>query len=272
MGFNSKKGCDDSWTACDFNNLLCFHLVRISYYLTVSNSYGDENVRNNYNLDMNELYKNLKIARKLAKLTQDDIAKACGVSRNAVTQWEAVDADKRTEPSIDKLTIISKLTSLTVSELISGIKQEIREPSPHYNTEPANGKHDEAPLISNVQAGAWAEGIDLFHTNDAEKWIRKPKGGKRCYYLRVKGESMTCSGDDTFPEGTLILIDPDEQWCNGSFVVAKRDGEDGVTFKQLKYTEQDRPYLKALNPSDDWPNIYSGFRVLGKMISMLKLY
>lgn len=142
----------------------------------------------------------------------------------------------------------------------------------HENTEPAIARLDTAPLISNVQAGVWMEGIDEFEPNDAEDWIIKPKGGPNSYYLRVKGESMTAPSGDSFPEGMLILIDPDQQWSNGSYIIAKVSGYNGVTFKKLKYDEQDRPYLKALNPSNDWPNIYDEFRILGKMIFSIKFY
>ena len=132
------------------------------------------------------------------------------------------------------------------------------------NVEPAIAKPNKAPLISNVQAGVWMEGIDNFATNDAEEWLPRPVGGERSYYLRVVGDSMSSTSGVSFPEGVLVLIDPDSQWNNGDYVVAKINGENGVTFKQLKYDEHNRPYLKPLN--SQWPDIFDEFRILGKMV------
>ena len=50
-----------------------------------------------------ELWQRLRAAREHAKLTQQQIADACGVSREAVSQWEAKDPAKRKTPGVPRL-------------------------------------------------------------------------------------------------------------------------------------------------------------------------
>lgn len=66
---------------------------------------------------MTELWKRLRQARKAAGLTQQDIATATGVSRGAVTQWEAVHPDTRTSPSLEQLATIAQITNTSVAYL-----------------------------------------------------------------------------------------------------------------------------------------------------------
>lgn len=109
------------------------------------------------------------------------------------------------------------------------------------------------PLISWVQAGAWEEIVDNFAPGDAEEWIASPvKVSAASFYLRVRGESMFDPADHrSFREGEIVLIDPNCDAENGSFVVVRLDDDSEATFKQL-VLEGGKKYLKALNPT--WPN------------------
>lgn len=103
------------------------------------------------------------------------------------------------------------------------------------------------PLISWVQAGSFCEAIDLFEPGDAEDWIVCPTShSDRSFALRVIGPSML----PKFSEGEIIIVDPDESPDPGRYVVAKKTGENAVTFKQLGQ-ESGQMFLRALNP--DWP-------------------
>ncbi|BBD77412.1 LexA family protein [Hydrogenophilus thermoluteolus] len=69
--------------------------------------------------------------------------------------------------------------------------------------------------------------------------------------FRVQGDSMTdCSADLSFNPGDLILVAPDHEPEDGSFVVAQVGGEQ--VLRKLT-TENGKRYLKALNPA--WPDI-----------------
>lgn len=57
----------------------------------------------------------IQLARKSKKLTLEDIGKACGVSPQAVGQWENNDA----KPNIDRLERLAGVLDLSVADLLS---------------------------------------------------------------------------------------------------------------------------------------------------------
>lgn len=122
------------------------------------------------------------------------------------------------------------------------------------------------PLISWVQAGESELAIDLFQPGDADEWLICPvPHSDRTYALRVQGDSMTAPSGKSYPEGIDIFVDPEQRGGPGSgdLVIAKINGRDAVTFKQIAI-EDGRMYLKPLNPK--WDPIFEEFRVLGKVI------
>lgn len=109
------------------------------------------------------------------------------------------------------------------------------------------------PLISWVQAGAFATVVDNLHPGDAEEWIETTVPvHQHTYALRVYGDSMTNpAGDPTFPEGSIIVVEPDAIGSAaemvGRFVIVKRNGDGEATFKQL-VKDGGELFLRPLNP------------------------
>lgn len=66
-----------------------------------------------------ELWQRLRAARDYADKRQEDIAKACGVSRGAVALWERNIPDKRTRPDIRQIQIVAKETGLPLEWLLN---------------------------------------------------------------------------------------------------------------------------------------------------------
>lgn len=64
--------------------------------------------------------------------------------------------------------------------------------------------------------------------------------GKEVFALRALGDSMV----PEFEHGTVIIIDPEAVVKDGSYVIAKVDGE--YIFRQLRIRD-DRYYLQPLN-------------------------
>lgn len=60
----------------------------------------------------------IRAARQAAGFTQQQVAERLGVTRGAVTQWEARDEDSRTQPSIELLRRFSEVTGVPFSWLI----------------------------------------------------------------------------------------------------------------------------------------------------------
>lgn len=68
---------------------------------------------------------NIKFYRKKNQLTQDDIAEACNVTRQAVSKWE----NGESLPTVDNLYALSRLLHTSVDDILIGEKERNDEPS-----------------------------------------------------------------------------------------------------------------------------------------------
>jgi len=111
------------------------------------------------------------------------------------------------------------------------------------------------PEISWVQAGLWTVIGENFVPDESVGWHYCPFDlGEQGYVLRVKGVSMTAPAEarHSFPENTLLFVNPDLESVPGKFVVVARNGNE-ATFKRLTLVDGEL-FLEALNPA--WPNRY----------------
>lgn len=134
------------------------------------------------------------------------------------------------------------------------------------NTEPAPDlRSGGVPLISWIRAGSWNEAADPFEPGDAEAWIPSIRAhSPRAYALRVRGDSMTSAHGKSYPEGSIIIVEPERRSpVNGERIIAKLEGTNEVTFKVYK-EEDGRRWLQPLNPSHE--PIREPFKVLGTVI------
>lgn len=74
-------------------------------------SYGDSVKLNFHNLQMSELWKRIREARKEAGMSQPQLAKICRVERASVSQWESIKPKGRTTPAINKLELVAEATN-----------------------------------------------------------------------------------------------------------------------------------------------------------------
>lgn len=196
---------------------------------------------------------------------RSELSRVCKISQQAVGDWFK-GKTRRISPEYIKL--IADEWGSSADYLIAGAKTEtvyLRESSaPKYSSSDV-GK---VPLISWVQAGDWAEAIDNFAPGDAERYLPCPKKhSASTYALKVQGDSMTAPHGRSYPEGCIIFVDPELRGSVslGDRVVAKLNGHDAVTFKQLA-ADGNKQYLKPLNPQHS--PIFDEFRILGKVIGM----
>ena len=68
---------------------------------------------------------NIKFYRKKNQLTQDDIAEACNMTRQAVSKWE----NGESLPTVDNLYALSRLLHTSVDDILIGEKERDDEPS-----------------------------------------------------------------------------------------------------------------------------------------------
>ena len=193
---------------------------------------------------MNEIGKRIAEARAAKGMNQSELARALGVTPQAVQKWEAGWAPKGA-----RLREVAEALGTTVEYLLTGSITVVRKFSQEAdaNVEPGPDLRGNVPLISWVQAGNWEAVIDNFAPGDAEDWLPCPrKFGPHAFALRVRGVSM----EPKYQDGDIIFVDPDAQAEHGKNIVVRLDDEHEATFKQL-VMEGGQKFLRALNP--DWP-------------------
>ncbi len=199
----------------------------------------------------------LKAARKHAKLTQVQLAKAAGIGQSTLAELE------REGYGSSRVVDLAAACGVSVAWLANGEGPMVAL----SNVEPGPAVRGLVPLISWVRAGSWCEASDPLQPGDAEEWLPCPAAhSPGTFALRVRGDSMTAphGNSRTYPEGCIIFVDPERKSpVNGDRVVACLVGQHEVTFKIYK-NEDGRQWLQPLNPSHE--PIREAFHVLGTVI------
>jgi SOS-response transcriptional repressor LexA len=102
------------------------------------------------------------------------------------------------------------------------------------------------PIVSEVEAGRYTT-IDNFKLRRGQKMVPiNVEIRRHTFALRVHGDSMISESHDSFPEGSVLIVEPDMEAISGDYVIAKNlEGE--TTFKQL-VKDGGEYFLKPLNP------------------------
>lgn len=169
------------------------------------------------------------------RLTKADLARACAVSTAAVSMWFS---GKTLSLAGNTLTRAAKYFNVDPHWLSTG-----EGPIPMWsNVAEGPDIKGTVPLISWVQAGEWQTVIDNLLPGQGERIETTWKARAHTYALRVIGDSM----EPKFPDGCIIIVEPEEVAQSGSFVVVRQNGDE-ATFKQL-ISDGSQKWLKPLNP------------------------
>lgn len=179
----------------------------------------------------------LREARRHAKLTQVELYERSGVPQQTIGNLET--GATKTSRNIIAL---ARACGVRAEWLATG-------EGPMLETEPGPNIYARVPLISWVQAGAWRPRICGRLPGAGDDFIPTTKRiGPRAFALRVRGDSMVNPhGRPSYPEGCIIVVDPDRAAQPGARVIARLPDQDEATFKQL-VSDAGRLYLKPLNP------------------------
>ncbi len=198
----------------------------------------------------------VKEMRERAGITQKQLAEALGITQQSVYYYESGDRDIKSSILVE----MSKVLGCTVTELLGlGTAQIIRAKS---------CKSYPMPVFGRIAAGTPREALtqsDVMHETPERLYLEH----ERAFWLTVSGNSM----NRLFPDGSLVLIDPDSEVRNGDVAVVFVNGDD-ATLKRV-YHEGDSVRLhpesydpeyrdRIIDASDpDAPEV----RIVGKAVS-----
>lgn len=169
--------------------------------------------------------RNIRAIRENAELTQEQFADAIGVNRQAVYTWEAGRVQKPRQKSVvDGICSAFSVTEQDLFGYADGFYAKL-----HGLTDAPAGaiaaKASESaflPLRGRVHAGNPQDPQSL--DGMVELPASVAAGHPNAYFLEVEGDCM----DKVYPEGCLILIDPDRMPADGSVAAVTIDGTDYV--------------------------------------------
>ena len=165
-------------------------------------------------------------------MSEQQFAAAVGVSRGAVQQWERPGG---TAPRRVNQPRVAELLGLSLAQLMSA----------GSNALPGVGLRAEVPLVSEVEAGNYTVIDNLEPRRHGKTVTVSVPVLRHTYALRVNGDSMVSDTGDSFPEGSIIVVEPEMASSPGDYVIALlEDGE--TTFKQL-IRREGALFLKPLN-------------------------
>ena len=197
----------------------------------------------------------LKSIRESRGLSQAQLAKLCGYS--AASRIGNYELGER-KISADDALVISEALGVSPAELMFGDRSDQIFSNYEY------------PLFSKVQAGAFTENSNAYTRSDAIAWIpTAKKASDSAFWLEVEGHSMTApqGGRPSFPEGMLILVDPEQDVNFGDFCIARMMNNE-FTFKRL-IREGETEYLEPLNPRFEMIPINGNCQIIGKVVKSL---
>lgn len=195
--------------------------------------------------------------RKRAGLTQQELADKLGVSQQTIWYYE----NGRRDMKSSVLITISNALGCTVSELL-GIAPSDSVVAPH----PVDVVG--VPIVGRIAAGMPREAIS--QSDDCHDTPRSLIAGReKSFWLVVSGNSM----NRLFPEGSLVLVDPDMEVRDGDVGVVFVNGDD-ATVKRVFY-EGTRVRLHPESHDPEYRDIVidgsdpdaPSFRAVGRVVS-----
>lgn len=177
--------------------------------------------------DMDSIGARIRLARKRLDRTQDEFARALGVSRGAVANWERGQGIKR-----ENLVAISSHYALPLEWLVSGNGAEpaAREPANIEATTKHRTFQDEGLPLATIpaygQAMGGEDGYFILNGNKVADILAPPGlvGVREAYAVYVSGDSM----EPRYYAGEVLFVNPRLPVRRDDFVVAQvqYEGED----------------------------------------------
>lgn len=182
---------------------------------------------------------NIKALRKRFGVTQRELAEAVGVTENAVSKWE-------TGYSVPRMGAIEKIAThygVTIRSIVDDGGME------GCSTTRAGGASLPLLALPRTCDEDGLQAVEGVMSVPYEVWRDHPNG----YFLKAEGQQM----NRLYPEGSLILVDPDVQPRSDSIAVVSIDGDDYVMRRLYKGSS-----VLVLSP-DSWEEGYDDIVIAG---------
>ena len=181
---------------------------------------------------------NIKRLRLKRDWTQEHLADLVGVTRSTVTQWET----GWSQPRMGAVEKLAAAFGVSVADMVDDGQREL----PRGAILPRKSKAAYAPLLDRVHAGD-PQDPDVVDGPMVELPESIAEAHPRAYFLEVEGDCM----DRVYPEGCLILVDPDREPQNGSIAAVSIDGADYVMRRLLRTSNTMVLAPESFNPEHE---------------------
>ncbi|WP_049199084.1 LexA family protein [Proteus mirabilis] len=187
-------------------------------------------------MNIDDNFKNrIQLVRQSLGLTQGDLADKVGVVRRQIAAYEAGDS----KPRINVLNNLAATLGATAEWLAQGIGVP-----PEIGRVRSTITLPLIPILTFTQAANLPSDDNMVGYD----YIPAPRlASDTAFAVRIDGDSMQSNSAITFPEGSIVIFDPELDANNGDFILCKLDSSNDATFKQL-IIDQGEYYLHSLNP------------------------
>ncbi len=194
---------------------------------------------------------NFAEARKQRGLTQEELASLMGTSQTQIYFYESGKRDPKGEFIIR----LAKTLGVSLAYLL-GVESEDFERHEHL-----------APVMSNLKKNSEYECLDADKYQEVRDTLYEKH--PRAFWLEVKGNSM----NRLFPDGSLVLVDPDTKVQNGDVCAIHMKDHEAI-LKRI-FFENDGVLLCPESYDDEYPTVFVSdisderrkLIIIGKVIS-----
>lgn len=125
------------------------------------------------------------------------------------------------------------------------------------------------PILMDDEIEQWLQGDRTLINEETPTAYISEKCSDLSFAMTVRDDSMTsyAGGRHSFPLGATIVIDPEKQNGNNSFVIVKLKEDNVISFRQAVYKDR-RWYFKCINTQYQILTTSQDYEILGTVISM----
>lgn len=203
---------------------------------------------------MNKLPSILRALMQEQDVTESELSRRTGIGQPVIHRVLNGETDN---PKVATLSPIANYFAISISQLIGDETLPKNRISGTFNL--SSYGWTTLPLLNweKVVVG----GDKLIDINDVEKISTEINVSDKAYALRVKDTTML----PLFPEGTILIIDPEVKADNKDFVIVRMSGQKQAIFRQFLF-DGDDIYLKPVNADFKMHLLDKKSKLLGVMV------